>query len=45
MEKCKECQMPMQEGQECSCNPETCYHCCKCEPECECGCKKKEEEK
>lgn len=44
-EKCTECGMPLeQESDKCSCEPSLCHYCCKCEPGCECGCKKKEEE-
>ena len=38
-----ECGMPITKDEACSCEPSLCYHCCKCEADCECGCKKKEE--
>lgn len=43
MDKCKDCGMPMKDGESCKCAPELCYHCCKCDEKCECGCKGKTE--
>ena len=41
-EKCTECQMPLDKGNKCSCQPDHCYHCCQCGPKCDqCGCSKK----
>ena len=39
--KCVECGMPTDETTKCTCTPENCVHCCKCEEGCECNCKEK----
>ena len=39
MDKCKECGMPIDDASSCSCDPELCKQCCKCEQGCKCGCK------
>lgn len=39
-EKC-ECGMPLDDETRCSCEPDKCYHCCSCGPECTCGCQEK----
>lgn len=41
--KCKKCGVPLEEGDECSCNEELCRACCECEPGCDCGCHGDEE--
>lgn len=39
-DKCKVCQMPLENEQDaCPCNPAVCYHCCSCPEKCVCGCK------
>jgi len=43
MEECSKCQMPLGEGDACSCKPEVCYHCCECADDCECGCRQRED--
>lgn len=39
MDKCKECGMPIEDTDRCSCDPELCQYCCQCEEGCKCGCK------
>ena len=41
MDKCKECGMPIDDIVKCSCDPQLCKNCCKCEKDagCKCECK------
>jgi len=41
--KCQ-CGLPLDETNECSCQPGACCFCCSCEPKCECGCQQKKAE-
>lgn len=39
MENCASCGMPLEEGMKCPCNADLCKNCCKCDEDCDCGCK------
>ncbi|MFA7653618.1 MAG: hypothetical protein WCX97_01050 [Candidatus Magasanikbacteria bacterium] len=42
MEKCVECNMPLEKDDDrCACQESVCYHCCKCGNGCGCGCSEK----
>ncbi len=38
MEKCRKCDMPLEDVSKCGCDPSLCEHCCECDAECECNC-------
>ena len=41
--KCVDCGMPLGDKKNvCSCDEKRCVHCCKCDKNCECGCKEKQ---